>query len=177
MQTQASQQHKQRVRIRGIAMGMSRAAAIAVLLAWTPSSIGSANHDSAAAKLPVIPAQAAGTKEAPADRGQGSGDLPSGPMCAELGGIAATQDTERGGESGDGIGCGIGNNLAVGMPASTYSEERVDIETFLEWHVQGRNVGQYAYQSTLSDPSRTEEKGYRPSTLIVAVPFWNTNAR
>ena len=176
MQTQASQ-HKQRVRITGIAMGMSRAAAIAVLLAWTPSSIGSANHDSATSKLPVMPAHAAGTKELPGDRGQGTGDLPGGPMCAELGGITATQDTERSAESGDTVGCGIGNNLAVGMPASTYGEERVDVETFLEWHVQGRNVGQYAYPSTLSDPSRTEEKGYRPSTLIVAVPFSNTNAR
>jgi hypothetical protein len=177
MQTQASQQHKQRVRIAGIAMGMSRAAAIAVLLAWTPSSIGSANHDSAPGKSLSLPVQAAGTKEAPADRGLGSGDLPSGPMCAELGGITATQDTERSAEAGDTVGCGIGNNLAVGMPASIYGEERVDVETFLEWHVQGRNVGQYAYQSTISDPSRTEEKGYRPSTLIVAVPFWNTNAR
>lgn len=177
MKTQADQLHKRRVRIRGISMAMSRAAAIAVLLAWTPSSIGSANHDSARARLPAVPAQVAGTKTVPADPGYGRGDLPTGPMCAELGVIRATRFTEGNEESVDAVGCGLGNNLAGGTPASIHSEDRVDVATFLAWHVEGRNLAQYPYQTTLSGPSRTDVQDHRASALTVARPFWTTIAR
>jgi hypothetical protein len=177
MKTQANQLHKRRVRITGMAMAMPRAAAIAVLLAWTPSSIGSADHDSARARLPAVPAQAAGTKAVPADPGYGPGDLPTGPMCAELGVIRATRFTEDNGESADAVGCGIGNNLAGGKPSRAYDEERVDVATFLAWHVEGRNLGQDVYRTTLSDPSPTNAQDHRASALTVARPFWTTIAR
>ena len=176
MQTHANQQHKQRGRVPGIAMAMSRAVAIAMLLSWAPSSIGSANHDSVPARLPAVPAQTAGAKETPA-AGRGSRDSTNFPICAEFRRVAATQNAERSGESTDIVGCGVSNNLAGGMPASNQSEERVDVATFLVWHVQGRNVGQYAYQTTLSGPSRTEATDYRPSALTVAAPFRNMNTR
>ena len=178
MKTHANQLHKQRVRITGIAIAMSRAAAIAVLVGWTPSSIGSANHDSApAVRLPAVPAQAAGTKAVPADPGHGAGEIPTGPMCAKLGVITAKRFTEGKGESADAVGCGIGNNLAGGAPARTDAEDRVDVATFLAWHVEGRNLGQDVYQATLSAPSRTNAQDHRASALSVGGPFWTTIAR
>jgi hypothetical protein len=156
MQTQASQQHNQLGRIAGIAMVMSCAAVIATLLTWAPSSIGSANDNPAPAKLSAMPAQAAGAKQAPADPAHGSSDSPTRPTCAELGGI------EKTGESSGTVGCGVRSNLAGGTPASNQSEERLDVGTFLAWHVQARNLIQYAYQTTLSGPSRTEAKDDRP---------------
>jgi hypothetical protein len=68
MQTQASQQHNQLVRIGGIAVVMSCAAVIATLLTWAPSAIGSANDNPAPAGLSAMPAQVASAKEAPAVR-------------------------------------------------------------------------------------------------------------
>jgi hypothetical protein len=177
MKTQANQLHKQQVRITGIAMAMSRAAAIAVLMAWTPSSIGSANHDSAPARLPAVPAQAAGTKAVPAVPGHGPGALPTGPMCAERGVLKTARFTEGSGESAEALGCGIGNNLAGGTPARTDDEERVDVATLLAWHVEGRNLGQDVYQTTLSGPSRTNAQDHRASALTVTGPFWTTIAR
>jgi hypothetical protein len=174
MKTHANQVHQQRVRITGVAMAISRAAAIAVLVGWTPSSIGSANHDSAPAKLP---AQAAGTKAVPADPGHGPGELPAGPMCAELVVITPKRFTEAKGESADAVGCGIGNNLARGIPARTDDEDRVDVATFLAWHVEGRNLGQDVYQATLSAPSRPNAQDHRASALTVGGPFWTTIAR
>lgn len=177
MRTHANQLHKQRVRITGITMAVSRAAAIAVLLAWTPSSIGSANQDSAPARLPAVPAQAAGTKAVPADPGHRTGDLPAGPVCAELRVIRAARFTGGMGESADAVGCGIGNNLASGTPARADDGDRVDIATFLAWHVEGRNLGQDVYQATLSAPSRTNAQDHRASALSVGGPFWTTIAR
>jgi len=179
MKTQVSRLRKQRVRTTGSAMAMSRAAAMAVLLAWTPSSIGSANHDSAPAKLPAVPSQAAGMKEAPANPGHGPGAFPTGPMCAEPGVIRAKRFTEGNGELADAVGCGIGNNLAGGPPSRTSDEERVDVATFLAWHVEGRNLGQDVYQATLSAPSRTnaQDQDRRASALTAGGPFWTTIAR
>lgn len=162
MHTQASQQHKQRGRIPGIAMVISCAAAIAILLTWAPSTIGGANHNPAPSKVSAMPAQAAGANDGPVDRGQGSSDRPTKPICAELDGIASVQETEMTGESSGTVGCGVGSNLAGGTPASNQSEERVDVATFLAWHVQARTLAQYAYQPTLSGPSRTAAKDDRP---------------
>ena len=173
MTTKVSRLHKQRVRITGSAMAMFRAAAISILLAWTPSSIGSANHD----KFPVGPAQAAGMKAAPAHPGYGSGALPTAPICAEFGVIKAKRFTEGNGEFTNAIGCGIGNNLAVGPSSLTHDEERVDVATFLAWHVEGRNLGQDVYQATLSAPLRTNAQDHRASALTVAGPFSTTITR
>jgi len=162
MRTQASQQHKQRGRIPGIAMVTTYAAVMVAFVAWVPFSIGSANDNAAPAKLSAVPAQAGGAKEAAADPGHGSSDRPTRPTCAELGGIASTPETQRTVEPGGIVECGVRSNLAGGTPASDQSEERVDVATFLAWHVQAHNLIQYAYQTTLSGPSRTEAKGDRP---------------
>jgi hypothetical protein len=129
MQTQASQQHKQRGQVAGIAMVISCAAVTTAFLTWDPSPIGSADDNPAPARLSAVPAQAAGANEAPADPGRGSSGRPTRPMCAEFGGIASTQETKRTGESGGPVGCGFGSNLAGGTPASNQSGERVDIAT------------------------------------------------
>jgi hypothetical protein len=118
MQTQASQQHKQRGQVPGIAMVISCAAVTTAFLTWDPSSIGSANDNLAPARLSAVPAQAAGAKEAPADAGRGSSDRPTRPMCAKLSEIASTQETKR---SAGPVGCGLGSNLAGGTPASNQS--------------------------------------------------------
>lgn len=175
MKTHANQVQKQRVQISGGTMAMARAAAIAVLLAWTPSSIGSANHDSVpTARLPAVPPQAAGTK---ADPGYRPGHFPGGPMCAELVVIMPTRFTEASGVSADAVGCGLGNNLAAGTPARVDEGDRVDVATFLAWHVEGRNLGQDIYQATLSAPARTNAQDRRASAVTVRAPFWTTIAR
>ena len=173
MKTQADQLHLYRTRITGIAIAMSRAAVITVLLAWAPSSIGSANHDFSPAGLPAVPAQAAGTKAVPAEPGYRPGDFPAGPLCAKLVGITATRFIEGTGAV-DAVGCGIGNNLAGGTPARFHDEDRVDVATFLAWHVEGRNLAQDTYQT---NPSQTGAQDHRASALTVARPFWITIAR
>jgi hypothetical protein len=150
MQTRVSQQNNQMVRIADIAMVISRAAVIATLLTWVPSSIGGASDKPAPAKSSAGPAPAAGAKEATADPGHESSDFPTTPMCAGLGGIASTQVAEMTGESGATVGCGVGNNLAGGPPASNDRAEQVDVATFLAWHVQARSVSPYAYEARLS---------------------------
>jgi hypothetical protein len=175
MKTQVSELHEQRIRITGAAKVISRAAAIAVLLAWTPSSIGSANHDPVPARLPAEPTQAAGTNAVPVAPAPRSGDLPAGPMCAELSVFTATRVAEANGELADDVGCGIGNNLALGAPVRSNDEERVDVATFLAWHLEGRNLGQDNYQATLS--SWAIARDHRASALTVVGPFWTTIAR
>jgi len=148
MRTQASQQHKQQGRIPGIAIAMVVlcAAVMATVVGWVPSSIGSANDNSPPAKLSaVVPVQVGGAKEATADPGDGSRDRPTRPTCAERG-----------------VGCGVGNNVAGGTPASDQSEERVDVATFLAWHVQAHTLIQDAYQTRLSSLSQTEARADRP---------------
>jgi len=160
MQTQVSQRYRQRGRIAGIAMIICCAGAI--VLTWAPSLIGGANDNAAPVKSSPVPTQAGGANEAPADPAQGSRDTPTRPTCAEVDAIASIQEIARTGESGGTVGCGVGSNLAGGTPADNQSEEQVDVATFLAWHVQGRNLMQYAHQTTLSGPSWTEAKDDRP---------------
>ena len=68
MQPQASQQHKQWGRIPRRVMVMSCTGVIASLLIWGSSSVGGANNNSAPVKISAVPAQAAGPKEASADK-------------------------------------------------------------------------------------------------------------
>ena len=174
MKTHANRMLKQRVRITGIPMVMSRAAVIAVLVAWTPSSIGSANHDSAPkAGLRAVPAQAARTKGVPADPGHG---FPAGPMCAKLA-VTAQRVIEGSGVPADAVGCGMGNNMAAGTPARVDEEDRVDVATFLAWHVEGRNLAQNNHQTTPSAWSRTNSQDHRASVFPVRTPFWTTIVR
>jgi hypothetical protein len=152
MQMQVSEPCKQPGRIAGVAKDISRAAVIATLLTWAPSSIGGVNDNPAPATASAGPAQAAGAKEATADPGNKSGDLPTRPMCAGPGGIASTQLAEGTSESSVTIVCGVGNNLAGDSPANNQSEEQEDVATFLAWHLQARSLSPYAYQTTLSRP-------------------------
>ncbi|HKQ24051.1 MAG TPA: hypothetical protein VJT81_06370 [Burkholderiales bacterium] len=175
MKTHANQMLKQRVRITGIPMVMSRAAVIAILVAWTPSSIGSANHDSAPnAGLRAV--RAAGTKAVPADPGHRPGDFPAGPMCAKLA-VTAQRVIEGSGVSADTVGCGMGNNMAAATPARVDEEDRVDVATFLAWHVEGRNLAQNNNQTTPSAWSRTNAQDHRASVFPVRTPFWTTIVR
>jgi hypothetical protein len=156
MQTQVSKQCKQPGRIAGVAIDISRAAVIASLLTWTPSSIGGADDNPAPAMASAGPAKAADAKEATAEPGKGSGDLPTRPMCAGLDGIKSTQVTAGTGESGGTVGCGVGNNLAVGLPTSNRRDEQVDVANFLAWHVQARSLSPYAFQATPSPSSQVK---------------------
>ncbi len=151
MQTPASQPHK-RCRIPGIAI--VSCAAVATLLTWAPSSIGSANDNPVTVKLSAVPSQAAGAKDAPVDSRHESSERPTRPTCAELAGIASTQTTERTGESNVALGCGVRSNVAGGTQASDQIEERIDVATLLAWRSQARNSIQYASDATLSRPSQ-----------------------
>ncbi len=153
MQTRVSKQRKQPGPITGVAMVIFRAAVIASLLTWTPSSIGGAVDMPPPAMASAEPAKAADVKEATAEPGKGSRDLPTRPMCAGLDGITSTQVTAGTGESSSTVGCGVGNNLAGGSTASNQGEEQVDVADFLAWHVQARSLSLYAFQATPS-PSR-----------------------
>ena len=55
--------------------------------------------------------------------------------------------------------------------------EQEDVATLLAWHVEARTLTQYAYQITLTEPSRTLAEADRPSVLPVAARLRNTNAR
>jgi len=55
--------------------------------------------------------------------------------------------------------------------------EQEDVATLLAWHVEARSLTQYAYQTTLTEPSRTLAEAARPSALPVAARLRNTNAR
>jgi hypothetical protein len=147
MQTQARPQHQQLVRIAGIAIAGSCAAVIAILLDWAPFSIGGASDNPVPARLSAISVQAATAREALADRAE-STDTPTAPTCAELGGIASIEEPETFGEPRGAVGCDIMfGNLAADAPASSQS----DVEAFLAWHLQARNLIQDAYQTGLWD--------------------------
>ena len=150
MQTRVSGQCKQPGRIAGVAMDISRAAVIASLLTWIPSSIGGADDNPAPARASAAPANAADAKEATAEPGKGSGEIPTRPMCAGLDGITSTQVTAGTGESGGSVGCGVGNNLAGDSTTSNQGEEQADVANFLAWHVQARSLSPYAFQATPS---------------------------
>lgn len=161
MQTQASQQPNLVGRIAGIAVVMSCAAVIATLLTWAPSSTGSDNANAAPDKVSAVPAQAGSVKQAPAEPAHGATDRPTRPTCAELGGVASTQEPDRTEDSSGTVGCGIRGDLADGGPASNQSEKRVNVATFLAWHAQARDLIRYVDQATLSGPSPTEAKNDR----------------
>ena len=55
--------------------------------------------------------------------------------------------------------------------------EQEDVATLLAWHVEARSLTQYAYQITLTEPSRTLAEADRPSVLPVAALLRKTNAR
>ena len=158
MQTQVSQQRNQLIRNAGIAMILARAAVIASLLIWVPSSLGSANRNPALAGPSVVPVQIGGARKAPVYPSHGPSARPIRPTCAEFGRIASAPITKTTGESGVIVGCGSGNNLAGG----NRSGERADVATFLEWHVQARNFDRYAYQTILSGLSPSEDTEDRP---------------
>ena len=55
--------------------------------------------------------------------------------------------------------------------------EQEDVATLLAWHVEARSLTQYAYQITLTEPSRTLAEADRPSVLPVAAWLRSSNAR
>jgi hypothetical protein len=141
MQTRASPRHKL-VRIAAVAIAGSCAALIAILLDWAPFSIGGASDNPVPVMLSAIPAQTASTIEAPADRVDESRDTPTEPTCAELGGIASTEEPEGFGPRGS-VGCDMFSNLA----ADTRAGNQSDVEAFLAWHLEMRDLIQHAYQT------------------------------
>ena len=161
MQTPASQPHK-RCRIPSIVM-MS-CAAVATLLTWARSSIGSANDNPVPIKLSAVPFQAAGAKEAPVDSRRESSERPTRPTCAELAGIASAQTIERTGESNVALGCGVRSNVAGGTQASDQIEERIDVATFLAWHSQARDSIQHVSDATPHYDDKSPRAEYRFKT-------------
>ena len=138
MQSEVSQQCTPRGRMADIAMAVSRAAFLAILLTWAPSSIGGANDSSEPDKSTPVPPQADRAKEAPAEEAHGLSDGPNRPTCAELGVKAANQSAAAVAGSRLNVGCGVGNQLAGTTPASNYRKERAVVAIFLAWHVQAR---------------------------------------
>lgn len=131
------------IRIAVIAIAVCCAGVIAILLDWAPFSIGGASDDSVPVRLSAIPAQTASAIEAPADRGDESRDTPTPPTCAELDGIASTEEPARFGEPRGVLGCDMFGNLAADAQASNQS----DVEAFLAWHLEVRDLIQHARRS------------------------------
>ena len=103
-----TQEHKQGIRIAGIAMNLSRAAVLATLVTWTTLSIGGDNQDSRFG-VPVL----AETTNNASDPAPGSGEGRIGPTCAQLGEIgSSSRQIEKTLVMGDMVGCGVGSNLA-----------------------------------------------------------------
>jgi len=140
MQPHASQQVKQLSRIAGVTMLTSRAAVIATLLTCVQSSIGSdsVNNNSAPAKLSATSAQAASSRKAPAEQAL-ERDGPSRSTCAELRGIASAERPQTTGGSSDIGGCAVRSNFGGRSLTGNQTKERIDIATFLAWHMQARN--------------------------------------
>ena len=124
-------------------MAVCCAGVIAILLDWAPFSIGGASDNSVPVRLSAIPAQTASAIEAPADRGDESRDTPTPPTCAELDGIASTEEPARFGDPRGVLACDMFGNLAADAQASNQS----DVEAFLAWHLEVRDLIQHARQS------------------------------
>ena len=112
MQTQASQPFKQRGRIRGIAIHMSRTAFFLALVALAPNSIGDDNQGPDPGKSTPVPTQAENARNGASDPEHGTRIGPASPTCAQLGTIGATRQIERPLANGDLVGCGVSSNLA-----------------------------------------------------------------
>jgi hypothetical protein len=141
MQPHARPQHKQLVRIAAILITGSCAAVIAILLDWAPFSIGGASDNPIAVSLSatsVLPP----AKEAVAESASKPTDTPREPTCAELGGVAPMEPETFGGPR-RAVGCDMFNNLAAATPATNQS----NVEAFLAWHLQARNLIQDSYQA------------------------------
>ena len=162
MQAHAKRPHDQLIQVMRMAMALSWIALMAALLEGVPSSIGSANENTAAAQSSAAPPQAPGAVESAMDPVHGSSDRPARPTCADLGVIASTPEIEISGESKDTVGCGPRSNLAGGISANAQSEDRVDVATLLAWHVEAHTLIPHAQQTTVSGPSRAQAKQDRP---------------
>lgn len=112
MQTLASEQFKQRDRIRGIAIQMSRTAFFLALVALAPYSIGDDNQGSDPGKSTPVPTQAENARNGASDPEHGPRIGPASPTCAQLGTIGTTRQIERPLANGDLVGCGVSSNLA-----------------------------------------------------------------
>jgi hypothetical protein len=143
MQLQARPQHKQLVRIAAIALATACTAVIAILLGWAPFSTGDASDNPAPGRLTALSVRAATPREAFADPAVESTDTPTEPTCAQLGGIASTEELERLGEPRGTVGCEMFGNLAADTPVSSQS----DVEAFLAWHLEVRDLIRNAYQT------------------------------
>jgi len=124
MQTQASEQFKQRGRIADIATHLSSAAFFLALLAWAPFSTGNGSQDPDPRKSPPVPTQADGTGKDAAQPAQGTRIGPGAPTCAQLGAIGSAGQIERTVANGDLVGCGVNSNLAGRTPAGSEEPEQ-----------------------------------------------------
>ena len=162
MQAHAKRPRDQLIPVMRIAMALSWIALMAALLEGVPSSIGSANENTAAAQSSAAPPQAPGAVETAMDPVHGAGDRPGRPTCAGLGVIASTPEIETNNESTDTLGCATRSNLAGGASTNKPSEDRVDVATLLAWHVEANTLIPYARQTTVSGPSQPQARQDRP---------------
>jgi hypothetical protein len=131
------------IRIAVIAIAVCCAGVIAILLDWAPFSIGGASDNSVPVMLSAIPPQTASAIEAPADRVDESRDIPTPLTCAALGAIASPEEPARFREPGGLLGCDMFGNLAADPQASNQS----DVEAFLAWHLEVRDLIQHGHQA------------------------------
>jgi hypothetical protein len=167
MQTQVTQERCNGLgRMPGISLIVPGAAAI--LLTWGPSSIGGTSSISAPAVLPPMQVPAYSAYEV-ADPARASLST-NGPGC----GRASVQEMD--GRSGVDLWCVTDIDLVDEMAADDQSKSQrwADVATFLEWHVQARNLAQYDYQVPLTALLRPRAKAAGPSAVPVAAPLWTT---
>jgi hypothetical protein len=86
-----------------------------------------------------------------------------------------------GGPSSIGASNGISEPATVSALANQADGKRIgeqeDVATLLAWHVEARNLNQYAYQITLAEPSRTVAEADRQSALTDAAWLRKTIVR
>jgi hypothetical protein len=131
MNTTVSKQRNQRSRIARSAKSLSCAGAIAILMTWAPASIAGADEARAPDSAQTQAAPPSAPKSDADERG-----YPDRTLCAQA------QESERGDETVDTLGCGLSLRFAAATPAG--SPERVeDIDHLLALHVQTRYVIPY----------------------------------
>ena len=141
-----------------VTLALSWLAVMAAVIGGAPI-ISSGSDDDAPVQLSAAQIPAADAREPATDSTQRSAGNPAKPTCATLG---MPPSAEKASVPG-GSACGVPSNAADGASLTDRSDERIDVATFLAWHVQAHNLIDYIYQTTPSSASRTDaqRKGAR----------------